>query len=198
MYIHRRRRDWDALSPRKETSQTENRQRHQEQRRATPAETRKSGYLRRTEEFIRRASHQDDQTVTCPVIRSTSVMQSSNGSCHRSIKMITRSDQKRRSPIVETTVRPNGDSEENEPAYKGDTVRISPQPFDREYDERCTTVEYFVVANRGASKMFYDDGEMGWPSKFNSWIPTSVVGAAVDIHDASLTAAAGNILLVEG
>jgi len=59
---------------------------------------------------------------------------------------------------------------------------------------------------------------MGWPSKFNSWIPTSaaaavaaaavvvvvavvvvlVVVAAVDIHDASLTAAAGNILLVEG
>ena len=48
---------------------------------------------------------------------------------------------------------------------------------------------------------------MGWPSKFNSWIPTSataaavvaeVVAAAVDIHDASLTAAAGNIHLVEG
>ena len=42
---------------------------------------------------------------------------------------------------------------------------------------------------------------MGWRSKFNSWILTSaavVVVAAVDIHDVCLTAAVGNILLVEG
>ena len=83
-----------------------------------------------------------------------------NGSYHCSIKMNTRNYQKRQSPIVETTVRPNGDQKENEPAYKkGDTVRIAHvrQPFDREYDERCTTVEYFVVHDGGASKQFYDE-----------------------------------------
>ena len=43
---------------------------------------------------------------------------------------------------------------------------------------------------------------MGWPSKFNSWILTSagtavvVVAAAIDIHDASLTAAAGKLMLI--
>ena len=39
---------------------------------------------------------------------------------------------------------------------------------------------------------------MGLSSKFNSWIPTSATAAVVvDIHDASLTGAAGNILLVD-
>ena len=48
---------------------------------------------------------------------------------------------------------------------------------------------------------------MGWPSKFNSWILTSagtavvvvaaaVAAAAIDIHDASLTAAAGKLMLI--
>ena len=57
---------------------------------------------------------------------------------------------------METTVLPSGDPEENEPAVQEWRHRAD---FAREYDQRWT-VEYFVVANGGASKKFYVEGEM--------------------------------------
>ena len=121
-------------------------------------------YPKRTEEFIHRASHQDDQIKTQPLhvpssdasldrrlgFRDTE-LQRKLSSFHQDDP--TRINEERRSPIVETTVETRKKTNPRFAFKKGDTVLISHvrQPFDREYDERWT-VEYFVVTDRGVKE----------------------------------------------